>query len=54
CLADLHTDRPQQERLLELAAADLAGDPDDPTSQRALAELQAWRPSTLPTTPAPR
>ncbi|WP_293251634.1 serine/threonine-protein kinase [Nannocystis sp.] len=51
CLAALHHDPPQQQRLLELAGADLDGDPD-PASQRALAELRARDPSILP--PAPR
>ena len=53
CLADLQTSRAQQASLLELAAADLDGD-DDPTSQRALDELQAWRPTTLPRAPRTR
>jgi tRNA A-37 threonylcarbamoyl transferase component Bud32/tetratricopeptide (TPR) repeat protein len=42
CLADMHTDRPRQRSLVALAAVDLGDDTEDPTSQRALAELQAW------------
>jgi tetratricopeptide (TPR) repeat protein len=43
CLADMHTDSTAASAAcVALAAVDLGGDTEDPTSQRALAELQAW------------
>jgi len=41
-LADLREDRPRQRQLAQLAEPDLAADPDNYISRRALAELRGW------------
>ncbi len=42
-LGDLRRDRPRQRQLALLAEPDLAADPDNVFSRRALAELREWR-----------